>query len=183
MKKIAKICTILFLTFSLLNCKSANNTTKKEKDNPPKVEFSAYDFAESNFPKPSREVNDFEFIFTIEELENLTTKIREFERETSNQIAIVSIKSIRNYDDFDKNAIDLSNKWGVGQKGKDNGLTIVFSKELRKIRISTGTETEKIISDAFCKSVIDNIIIPEFKKENYYEGIEKALSVIILEWK
>ena len=162
--------------------KSAMNSENPE-ENAPKVEFSSYDFGESEFPKQKREVNDFEFVFSVEELEKLTRIIREFEKKTSNRIAIVSIKSIKSYDDFDKYAIDLSNNWGVGQKGKENGLTIVFSKTLRKIRISTGTETQKILSDSFCKSVIDKTMIPEFKNGNYYEGIEKGLSQLISEWK
>lgn len=162
-----------------------NSVIKSEnpKENAPKVEFSSYDFGESEFPKQKREVNDFEFVFSVEELEKLTIIIGEFEKKTSNKIAIVSIKSIKSYDDFDKYAVDLSNNWGVGQKGKDNGLTIVFSKTLRKIRISTGTGTQKILSDSFCKSVIDKTMIPKFKNGNYYEGIEKGLSQLIMEWK
>ncbi|MGG8495271.1 TPM domain-containing protein [Tenacibaculum sp. TC6] len=83
-------------------------------------------------PKLKREVNDYEFIFTLEQLEKLTLIIREFEKETTNQITVVSIGSIGKYTDFDQFAIDLSNYNGIGQKEKDNGLTVVFSKNLKK---------------------------------------------------
>ncbi|WP_438966770.1 TPM domain-containing protein [Flavobacterium sp.] len=182
MKKIVKILVFSFLTLISTGCKTTKNS-ENPKENAPKVEFSSYDFGESEFPKQKREVNDFEFVFSVEELEKLTRIIREFEKKTSNQIAIVSIKSIKSYDDFDKYALDLSNNWGVGQKGKDNGLTIVFSKTLRKIRISTGTGTEKFLSDKDCIIIIDETIIPEFKNGNFYDGIEKGLYQLIEKWK
>ncbi|PHR74638.1 MAG: hypothetical protein COA67_00775 [Lutibacter sp.] len=181
MKKIIYILILVFLIFNMSSCKT-DEKKKTSNDKAPKVEFSSYQLGESNFPEPKREVNDYEFIFTLDELVKLTIMIREFEKKTSNQIAIVSIKSIKDYDDFNKYAIDLSNNWGVGQKNKDNGLTIVFSKNLRRIKISTGIVTEKILTDEICKKVIDQIIIPEFKNDNYYNGIEKGLSELIDKW-
>ena len=110
-------------------------------------------------------------------------KFLNLKKNTTKQIAIVSIKSIGKYTDFDKFAIDLSNYNGIGLKEKDNGLSIVFSKNLRKIRISTGIGTEKILTDEICKNIIDQTIIPEFKDGNYYNGIEKGLTELIAEWK
>ena len=182
MKRITNIIILGFLIFNLSNCKTVEKK-KEPNPNPPKVEFSAYDYGKSNFPEPKREVNDYELNFTVEELVKLTEIIREFEKKTTNQIAIVSIKSIGEYKDFDKYAIDLSNYWGIGQKDKDNGLSIVFSKTLKRIRISTGIGTEKILTDEICKKIIDQTIIPDFKKGNYYNGIEKGLSELISKWK
>ncbi len=134
------------------------------------------------FPKPIGYVNDFENVFTKEENNELELLISDFEVKTSNEIAIVSIDSIGNYDDFDKFALDLSKKWGVGKKNKDNGLTIVFSKKLRRIRINTGIQTEKILTNEICKKIIDEKIIPEFKKDNYFVGVKNSLLELIQIW-
>lgn len=142
-----------------------------------------FNFGESDLPKLKREVNDFEHVFTIEQLEKLTLMIREFEKNTSNQIVIVSIKSIGTYTDFEKFSVDLSNYNGIGLKGINNGLTIVFSKKLRTIRISTGLGTEKNLTDDICKNIIDQTIIPEFKKGDYYSGIEKGMVELMAKWK
>lgn len=182
MKKIILLLTASFL-ISLSGCKSAHSSTQLPKDTVPKVVFSTFDFAKSNFPKQGSEVNDFEFMFSLEEIEELTKTIRKFEKETGNQIAIVSIKSIGNYSEFDKYALDLSNNWRVGQYGKDNGLTIVFSNTLKRIRISTGTGAEKILTDKICKEILNTIILPEFKNGHYYDGIKRGLSQLIMEWK
>ncbi|REH45858.1 TLP18.3/Psb32/MOLO-1 phosphatase superfamily protein [Tenacibaculum gallaicum] len=61
-------------------------------------------------------------------------------------------------------------------------MTIVFSKTLRKIRISTGIGTEHILTDEICKDVIEKTIIPKFKKGEYYLGIEKGITELIAKW-
>lgn len=181
MKAILKIIFIVFLTIS--SCKTKQIEKTEPKTNAPKVEFSEYDLVKSDLPKLKRQVNDYEFVFTMEQLEKLTLMIREFEKNTTNQIAIVSIESIGKYSDFDKFAVDLSNYNGIGLKEKDNGLSIVFSTNLRKIRITTGFGTEKILTDKICKNILDQTIIPEFKNGNYYSGIEKGLTEIMVKWK
>ncbi|AXT59246.1 TPM domain-containing protein [Aquimarina sp. AD10] len=181
MKLISKIILLAFLTIS--GCKSKQIDKTEPSPKAPKVDFTEFDLRESDLPKLKREVNDYEFVFTPEQLKKLTLIIREFEKETTNQIAVVSIDSIGKHTDFDQFAIDLSNYNGVGQKEKDNGLTIVFSKNLRKIRISTGYGTEKILTDEICKKVIDQTIIPEFKNSEYYNGIEKGITELIAKWK
>ncbi|MEP5339638.1 MAG: TPM domain-containing protein [Algibacter sp.] len=135
------------------------------------------------FPFPIGSVSDYENIFTENQTKSLTDKILEYEQKTTREIAIVSIKSIEPYDNISKYATDLSNEWGIGKTKKDNGLLILFSKSLRKIRISTGHGTEKILTDEICKKVIDQTIIPELKNGNYYSGIEKGLAELIVKWK
>ncbi|WP_248723307.1 YgcG family protein [Seonamhaeicola sp. ML3] len=181
MKFIFKIILLAFLTIS--GCKPKQIDKTKPRLETPQVEFTQFDLGESDLPKLKREVNDYELIFTPEQLEKLTSIIREFQKETTNQIALVSIDSIGKYTDFDQFAIDLSNYNEVGIKGKDNGLTIVFSKKLRKLRISTGYGIEKILTDEICKKVIDETIIPEFKNGEYYNGIEKGITELIAKWK
>lgn len=181
MKLTFRIVLLTLLTFS--GCKSKQINKTELSSETPKIKFTELDLRKSDLPKLKREVNDYEFIFTLEQLEKLTLMIREFEKKTTNQIVIVSIKSIGKYSDFDQFAIDLSNYNEVGLKGKDNGLTIVFSKNLRKIRISTGLGTEKILTDEICKKVIDQTIIPEFKNGEYFNGIEKGMTELIAKWK
>ena len=54
---------------------------------------------------------------------------------------------------------------------------------MKRIRISTGTGAEKILTDKTCKEILDKIILPEFKNGNYYDGIKRGLSQLIMEWK
>jgi uncharacterized protein len=137
---------------------------------------------ESAFPKPIGYVNDFEHIFTKEENQELENIIADFENKTTNEIAIVTTDNIGDYTDFEKYAFDLSNEWGVGKKGKDNGMTIVFSNKLRKIRINTGTQTGKIVTNEICDKIMNEKIIPEFKKGEFFIGVKNSLLELIKIW-
>ena len=109
--------------------------------------------------------------------------ISEYEEKTTREIAIVTVNSIEPYENISDYSTDLANEWGIGNSETDNGLLILFSKNLQEIRISTGYGTEKILTDELCKKVIDETIIPEFKKGDYYSGIEKGMTELIKKWK
>lgn len=167
--------TLSFVTFSC----SAQEAESKSQN----VDLVSSDLKESNFPKPVGYVNDFENLFTAEQVKQLTDLISDYEKQTTNVIAVITVSSIEPYSDFNQYAIDLSNSWGVGKKEKDNGLTIVFSKSLKQVRISTGTGTEKILSDELCKSIIDQFMVPKFREEQYFEGISLGVAELIKHWK
>jgi len=135
------------------------------------------------FPNPIGYTSDFEKIFAAKQINELDSLIIDFEKNTSNEIAIITVDNIGNYSDFNKYALDLSNKWGVGKAGKDNGLTIVFCNKMRQIRINTGTQTGHILTDEICNRILQEIILPSFRKGDYFEGIKNGLKELIVNWK
>ena len=125
-------------------------------------------------------VNDFGYYFTATQADTLSQIIQQHQKATSNQIAIVTFNSLPIApQDFDAFTKALANKWGVGLKEKNNGVTIALCKELRKIRIQNGDGITPKLSDAVTKDIIDKIIFPEFSKGDYYNGIKKGLLEII----
>lgn len=135
------------------------------------------------FPKPVGYVNDYESVFSQEERDSLTAIIKKHEDETTNQIAIVTIETYSPFKTLFDYTHDLFNTWGIGTKEKNNGVAIVFGKNLKEIRIMVGYGLEKSLTNEEAKIIIDNTIIPEFLKENYYTGIQKGLEEIIKEIK
>lgn len=116
-------------------------------------------------------VTDYEKLYSKNEIKILNDLINEFEKETSAEIAIVTLDSLRaTSDNFDDLSLRFAQKWAIGKSGKDNGILIAISKHYRKIRIQNGNGIEKLISDDETKFIIDNYFIPEFKNENYYSG-------------
>ena len=179
MKKQKIILGILLIFLTSFSVFSQNDTIKN-----PIVQRNSLKIDEkNNFPFPIGFVNDYEHIFTKEQNEKLEKLISDYEKLTTREIAIVTINSIEPYDNFKDFSTDLSNDWGVGKYKKDNGLVIVFSKNLKELRISTGNETEKILTNEICKKIIDNFMIPEFKNGKFYTGIEKGLIELINKWK
>jgi hypothetical protein len=82
----------------------------------------AGDFPEK--PTPPRLVNDLAGFLTQQENNRLESKLEQFARETSTQIAIAIVPDLHGYDPGDY-AARLAEKWGVGQKGKENGILIL----------------------------------------------------------
>ncbi|MFA5990607.1 MAG: TPM domain-containing protein [Sphingomonas sp.] len=140
-------------------------------------------FSQSDFKFPYREgyVNDFEGVFSSEQILELNSIVGQQEKETTNEIVIVSIKSFEPFETLFDYSLKLANNWGVGQKDKNNGITIVFGKQIRQIRIQVGYGLEKKLKDEEAKKIIDNVIIPEFKKGDYFVGIKNGLTEIIKE--
>ncbi|WP_332368737.1 TPM domain-containing protein [Spirosoma telluris] len=139
---------------------------------------SAADTVIPNKPNPPRLVNDFVGILSSSERSQLEQKLRTYNDSTSTQITIVIVKTTEPYPigDF---AFQVGRKWGVGQKGKNNGLVLAWATQTRKIFIAPGYGLEGAIPDAIAKRIITNTIVPAFKQEQYYRGLDDATTEII----
>ena len=99
---------------------------------------------------------------------------------TTVEIAIATVDStmVKNQD-FEDYTLVMLRAWGVGKKGKDNGILIVISTDLRRIRIQNGYGIEAVISDAETKHIMDNFFIPRFREGKYFEGtLEGTIAII-----
>lgn len=138
-------------------------------------------FAQDIPPKtnPPRFVNDFVGgLLSQSEINQLESKLKAYYDTTSTQIAIVIVKTVQPYD-ISEYAFKLGRAWGVGEKGKNNGIIILWAPGDRKVFIATGYGMEGSITDAYSKRIIQQDIIPNFKELKYYEGLDAAVDKII----
>lgn len=129
-------------------------------------------------PSPPRLVNDFANLLSPAEQQQLEKKLVAFDDSTSTQISIVTVATIHGYDIDDYNQ-RLGELWGVGRKGKDNGIVLLVAKDEREVSIATGYGIEAILTDALSRRIIENNIVPNFKQGNFYNGLDEATTVII----
>jgi len=129
-------------------------------------------------PDPARLVNDFTNTLTPAQQEALEKKLVAIDDSTSTQIAVVIIKSLNGYDVADYN-VKLGRAWGVSGKENNNGVVLLIVKEDRKINIATGYGLEGALPDVTCKHIIDERIVPNFKADDYYQGIDEGTDAII----
>ena len=129
-------------------------------------------------PNPPRLVNDFVGILKADELARLEAKLRTYNDSTSTQIVIVIAKTTDPYPIGDY-SFQVGRKWGVGQEGKNNGLVLAWVPSTRKIFIATGYGLEGAIPDAIAKRIVSQIIVPRFKNEQWYAGLDEATTEII----
>lgn len=99
----------------------------------------------------------------------------QYDLKTTNQIVIVTVKSIEPFKNIFDFSLNLAQRTGPGITGKDNGIMIVFSKNLREIQIQNGDGILDKLTDEETKKIIYEIIVPEFKKVNYCEGLKKGI--------
>ena len=136
--------------------------------------------AQSEVPAPTNElVNDYAGLLSAQEDRQLTNKLAQYARETSTQIVIFTENSLQGGDPFNR-ALDIYDAWGIGgSKEKSNGVLIYVAKEDRKVRIMTGLGAEGFLPDILADRIIQQIITPNFKREQYYRGLDRATSAIM----
>jgi len=128
--------------------------------------------------RPQGYVSDYAGLLSSGARLQLEEKLRQFEEETTNQVVVAIFPSLEggSLEDF---SIRLAEAWKVGQKEKDNGVILLIFKEDRALRIEVGYGLEGALPDATSKLIIENEIIPQFREENFAEGVERGVQAII----
>lgn len=132
----------------------------------------------SNRPSPQKLVNDYANVLTSQQAEALEQKLVQYDKRTSNQIAVVLVNELEGKSVEDA-AMDIGRNWGVGNKEFNNGIVILAAIKDRKITIQVGYGLEGAVPDLTAKSIIDNRIKPNFKAANYYRGLDESVDDII----
>ncbi|EKB49219.1 TPM domain-containing protein [Cecembia lonarensis] len=128
-------------------------------------------------PNPPKLVNDFTNTLSASEKDRLERKLVAYNDSTSSQVTIVMIRSLGPYEISDY-AFQLGDRWGIGQKDRDNGVLILAAMEDRRVFIATGYGMEGVIPDILAKRIVDQLIVPNFKMGNYYTGLDKSTDMI-----
>ncbi len=123
-------------------------------------------------------VNDFAGMLTAPQKQALETKLSDFEQESTNEIAVVTIPDLGG-DSIENFAVKLFEDWKIGKKDADNGLLLLIARDDHKLRIEVGYGLEPVITDAQSSQIIRTILTPAFKEGKYFEGIDQATDVII----
>jgi uncharacterized protein len=125
---------------------------------------------DENSFKASGWISDFAGIIDSATTDKLNGLIAEIEKKTGAEIAVVTIKSLDG-DSLEDFTNRLFNKWGVGKKGKDNGVMVLVSLDDRKIRIEVGYGLEEVIPDGLAGTIIREEMTPRFRQGSYGDGI------------
>jgi uncharacterized membrane protein YgcG len=100
------------------------------------------------------------------------------EKATGQQVVVVTVPSLRGVpiEDF---GYQLGRRWGIGQKGKDNGALLIVARDDRKVRIEVGYGLEGQLTDAISSAIINQIIVPAFRQGDFNRGILDGATAII----
>ena len=135
-------------------------------------------FGYQNPGSPSGFVNDFAEMLTVEQRQTLETKIGNFEKETTNELSVVTVANLGG-DTIENFAEKLFQDWGVGKNKKDNGVLLLISSDDRQMRIEVGYGLEGALTDAQSFWIIQNFLKRAFQRGDYYGGISGGIDNII----
>lgn len=123
-------------------------------------------------------VNDYAGMLSAETVGQLEQGLADFDRTDSTQVAILTIPSLEGgaLEDF---SIKVVEKWGVGSKGKDNGVLLLVVRDDRKVRIEVGRGLEGGLTDLISGRIIAQVITPAFKAGQIDQGVMAGAAAII----
>lgn len=140
-------------------------------------------FAQFKIPeKPAKttdqtSVYDYYQLLSEAEKKNLEEKLIKYSDTTSTQIVVAIISSTQG-ENINYLGAQWGEKWGIGQAKEDNGVLILLARDDRKIAINTGYGVEHLLTDAMSKRIIERDIIPYFKQDDYYGGLNRGADAI-----
>ena len=134
--------------------------------------------AAQTFPALTGRVVDNAHLLTAAQVQDLTSKSAALEASTGRQYVVATVPSLegRTIEDY---GYRLGRAWGIGQKGKDDGVILLVAPNEHKVRIETGYGARVFMTDAVSSVIIRESILPHFKKGDYGGGIEEGSDQII----
>lgn len=144
--------------------------------------FALTAFAKSKYPSPSDGffVNDFANVISSEDAQKMSAIGEQLYKKTGSQAVVVTIQSL-NGESVEDYSIGLAREWGIGSKGKDNGVLLLLSVQDRKVRIEVGSGLEGALTDGKTGRIMDTYGIDYFKKNEFSSGLRSVYNSIVNE--
>jgi uncharacterized protein len=129
-------------------------------------------------PTLTGRVNDTAGLMPSERAQALERRLEQFENDTGHQIAVLTIPSLQG-EDIAAYGIRVAESWKIGKKKFDNGAILIIARDDHKLRIEVGYGLEGVLPDAIANRIIQQIIVPRFRDNDFPGGIEAGVDAII----
>jgi uncharacterized protein len=123
-------------------------------------------------------VNDYAGLLSSPRAQAFEQRLEQFENETGHQIAVLTIPSLQG-EDIASFGIRVAESWKIGKKKFDNGAILVIARDDHKLRIEVGYGLEGVLPDAIANRIIQEIIVPRFRDNDFSGGIEAGVEAIM----
>lgn len=162
-KRIIFCITLLMVLTTLMSM--LTGCTTSEKIPIPTIEKDVYIYDEDNIIDDDVE-------------ENLNKMLVELEEKTEVEFAVISVESLldRSIEDYANN---LFNTLGIGKKGEDNGILLLFSRSDEKVRLEIGRGLEGCLNDSKCGRILDDYFVPYRESDEYTEATKLTVNAVL----
>ncbi len=141
--------------------------------------LSWFSYGLTEIPAFNSHIIDTTNTLSASQVKSLESSLIQFEHSKTDgaQIAVLMIAKLDN-ETIEQYAQRVFNQWKIGRKGLDNGILLLVVKDDRQMRIEVGYGLEGIVTDLVASHIIREQLAPQFKQNNYYQGIDDAVSVL-----
>lgn len=162
-KRTISYVTLLILIISFLGVLTGCGDSEKIPIPTPKEDTFIYDENDSIDDDVESELN------------KLLIKLEE---KTEVEFVVVSVSSLHDHS-IEDYSHTVFNTLGIGKRGKDNGLLLLFSKSDNRVRLEVGRSLEGILNDAKCGRILDKDFVPYRNKAQYTQATEYTVKAIL----
>ena len=162
-KRIIFCITLLMVLTTLMSM--LTGCTTSEKIPIPTIEKDVYIYDEDNIIDDDVE-------------ENLNKMLVELEEKTEVEFAVISVESLLDIS-IEDYANNLFNTLGIGKKGEDNGILLLFSRSDEKVRLEIGRGLEGCLNDSKCGRILDDYFVPYRESDEYTEATKLTVNAVL----
>jgi uncharacterized protein len=134
--------------------------------------------SEPKFPPLTGRVVDDAAVLSDTTKSDLTDMLAAHEQATGQQVVVVTLDSLQGYT-IEDYGYQLGRNWGIGQKGKNTGAILIVAPKEHKVRIEVGYGLEGTLTDAISRTIIENSILPNFKRGDFNAGVLAGTTSIL----
>ncbi len=135
-------------------------------------------WAEVAVPQLSARVTDLTATLDAQQIQTLESRLAVFEKEKGAQLAVLIVPTTQP-ETIEQYGIRVADAWKLGRKGVDDGALLLVAKEDRALRIEVGYGLEGALNDATANRIVEEIIVPQFKRGEFYQGIDAGLAAMM----
>jgi uncharacterized protein len=132
-------------------------------------------------PPLKARVTDMAGMLDAHQRTTLENMLQDYEQRTGSQIAILLVKSTAP-EAIEQYSIRVYDEWKLGRKGVDDGVLLLVAKDnppaLRRLRIEAGRGVQGTLTDAQSKRILQDVIAPHFRQNDFYSGLSAGVSAI-----
>jgi uncharacterized protein len=172
MKRLVHLIALTSMLSALACSDGRASHSQKENSKPPVVRV-----APASLQLTGR-VTDAAHILSPEQQGRLSVKLEQLERSTQHQLVVVTVPTLGGRDVADYTR-DLSNRWGIGRKGYNDGVVLLVAPVERKVRIAVGYGLEGKLTHDVCQQVIEKTMLPRFREGDVPGGVEAGTDALI----
>src|SRR5688572_10201804 len=140
--------------------------------------FGSGALAEVAVPPLRAPVTDLTGTLTPDQIATLDQQLRAFEAKEGSQIAILIVPTTQP-ESIEQYGIRVADAWKLGRSGVNDGAVLLIAKDDRAVRIEVGRGLEGALPDVLMNRIIDQVIVPRFRDNDFFGGVRGAVERMI----